>query len=64
MSTYVYDSVEGAYAYGSYARYHEKIDIYQWLREVCLMKLLATPIVLGGPGKVVRIDDFLITNPR
>ena len=23
-------------------------DVYQWLREVCSMKLLQTPIILGG----------------
>ena len=33
------------------------IDIYQWLREVCSTKLLTTPIVLGGPGTVVEIDE-------
>ena len=33
------------------------IDIYQWLREVCSTKLLATPIVLGGPGTIVQIDE-------
>ena len=33
------------------------IDIYHWLREVCSTKLLSVPIVLGGPGKVVQIDE-------
>ena len=23
-------------------------NVYRWLREVCLTKLLATPIILGG----------------
>ena len=32
------------------------IDIYQWLHEVCTIKLLQTPIVLGGAGAVVQID--------
>ena len=32
-------------------------DIYQWLREVCSTKLLQTPIVLGGPGVIVQIDE-------
>ena len=32
------------------------INVYQWLREVCGTKLLANPIVLGEPGKVVQID--------
>ena len=31
------------------------INVYQWLREVCSTKLLAIPIVLGGPQKVVQI---------
>ena len=35
------------------------INVYQWLREVCSTKLLATPIVLGGPQKVVQIDESL-----
>jgi len=32
-------------------------DIYQWLREVCSTKLLESPVVLGGPGVVVQIDE-------
>lgn len=35
------------------------VDIYQWLREVCSSKLLQTPIILGGPGVVVQIDESL-----
>ena len=35
------------------------IDIYQWLREVCTTKLLSSPIILGGPGVVVKIDESL-----
>jgi len=38
---------------------HTAIDIYQWLREVCSTKLLSNPIILGGPGVVVQIDEFL-----
>ena len=38
------------------------IDIYQWLREVCSTKLLATPIVLGGPGTIVQIDESLFNH--
>ena len=34
-------------------------QVYQWLREVCSTKLLATPIQLGGPGGLVRIDESL-----
>ena len=33
------------------------IDVYRWLREVCSTTLLNTPIVLGGPGVVVEIDE-------
>ena len=32
-------------------------DIYQWLREVCSTHLLQTPIVLGGSGVVVQVDE-------
>ena len=35
------------------------VDIYQWLREVCTNKLLQAPIMLGGPGVVVQIDESL-----
>ena len=38
---------------------HTAIDIYQWLREVCSTWLLQAPIVLGGPGKIVQIDESL-----
>ena len=34
-------------------------DIYRWLREACSTKLLQTPIVLGGRGIVVQIDESL-----
>ena len=37
------------------------IDVYQWCRDVCSTKLLANPIVLGGPGTVVQIDESLFT---
>ena len=35
------------------------IDGYQWLREVCSTKLLATPIKLGGLGTIVKADESL-----
>ena len=39
---------------------HTAIDIYQWLREVCTTRLLSDPpIVLGGPGIVIQIDESL-----
>ena len=36
---------------------HTACDIYQWLREVSSTKLLQSPVVLGGPGVVVQIDE-------
>ena len=33
------------------------IDMYQWLWEVCSTKLLSSPVILGGPGVVVQIDE-------
>ncbi len=36
---------------------HTAIDIYQWLREVCSTTLVQIPIVLGGPGIIVQIDE-------
>ena len=39
---------------------HTAIDIYQWLREVGTTRLLQdAPIILGGPGKMVQIDESL-----
>ena len=35
------------------------INVYQWLREVCTTTLINTPIILGGPQKVVQIDESL-----
>ena len=35
------------------------VDVFQWFREVCTTKLLQTPIVLGGAGIVVEIDESL-----
>lgn len=35
------------------------VDVYRWLREVCSTKLLPMPMVLGGPGVVVQIDESL-----
>ena len=40
------------------------IDIYQFMRDVCTAKLLATPIILGGPGTVVQIDESLFVHNR
>ena len=34
-------------------------DVYRWLWEVCSSRLLTTPIMLGGPGVVVQIDESL-----
>lgn len=34
-------------------------DILNWFREVCSMKLIQTDITLGGPGKIVQIDESL-----
>ena len=36
---------------------HTAIDIYQWLQEVCSTTLIQTPIMLGGRGVVVQIDE-------
>jgi hypothetical protein len=35
------------------------VDIFQWFRDVCTTKLLQTPIILGGQGIVVEIDESL-----
>ena len=38
------------------------IGIYQFMRDVCTAKLLATPIISGGPGTVVQIDESLFVH--
>ena len=38
------------------------IDINQFFRDVCSTKLLQSPIVLGGIGKVVQIDESLFNH--
>ena len=35
------------------------VDVFQWFRDVCSTKLLQTPIILGGQGIVVEIDESL-----
>ena len=34
-------------------------EVYRWFREVCSTKLLQSPIVLGGPGVIVQVDESL-----
>ena len=34
-------------------------DILNWFREVCSLKLIQRDITLGGPGKIVQIDESL-----
>lgn len=40
------------------------IDIFQWFREVCSTKLLQSPIVLGGAGVVIQIDESLFCHKQ
>ena len=35
------------------------MNMLQWLRKVCSMKLVNTSIILGGSGVVVQIDESL-----
>ena len=35
------------------------IDYNNYCREICAMSLLANPMVIGGPGKTVEIDESL-----
>jgi len=38
------------------------INVFQWLREVCCTKLIATPIRFGSPGTVVQADESLFNH--
>ena len=38
------------------------VDIFNFLREVCSTALLQTPIVLGGQGTIVQIDESLFNH--
>ena len=38
------------------------VDVYQWFREVCTAKLLPLPMVLGGTGIIVEIDESLFSH--
>ena len=40
------------------------VDVYRWLREICTTKLLPMPMILGGPGVVVQIDEYLSAKGR
>ena len=33
--------------------------VHRWFREVCSTTLLKTTILLGGPGKIVQVDESL-----
>ena len=39
------------------------INIYQWCRDICSWKLISgPPIMLGGPGAIVQIDESVFTH--
>ena len=38
---------------------HTAIDIISMDAKVCSTKLLSNPIVLGGPGVIIQIDESL-----
>ena len=35
------------------------VDAYNFIHDVCSWKLLQTPIKLGGPGKIIQINESL-----
>ena len=35
------------------------VDIHQWLHEVCSTKLIQSPVILGGPDRIVQVDESL-----
>ena len=40
------------------------VDWSNFLREVCAADLLANPVVIGGPGRVVEVDESLFTKRK
>ena len=40
------------------------VDWNNFLREVCAAELLANPVVLGGPGRVVEVDESLFARRK
>ena len=46
-------------AYDAEVSENTEVAIYQWLWEVCSTKLLQGPIVFGGRGVIVQIDESL-----
>jgi len=38
---------------------HTTVNIHQWLQKVCSTKLFSNPIILGGSGVVVQINESL-----
>ena len=39
------------------------INIYRWCRDIYLWKLInRPPILLGGPGAIVQIDESVFTH--
>ena len=37
---------------------------YQYFRDVCTWKLMQTPLVLGGVGKVFQIDESVMVKAK
>ena len=45
----------------------EKKSVIDWnnfLREVCAAELLANPVVIGGPGRIVELDESLFSRRK
>ena len=40
------------------------VQWYQYFRDICSWKLLQTPVVLGGVGKVVQIDESVMVRAK
>ena len=38
------------------------VDFYNFLREVCSAALIRNPVQLGGPGRIVQIDESLFAH--
>jgi len=43
---------------------HPYVQWYQYFRDICSWKMLATVVSLGGPGSIVQIDESVMVKAK